>query len=71
MEVLIRMVIPSRTGGGDVGEVFQYLPFQNINIHRIGGLLYKGVDILLVVGQGSFPDFLGSLKGYKLSSGTL
>ena len=68
---LIRMIVPCGTGGGDVGEVFQYLPFQNINIHRMGGLLHKGVDILLVVVQGSFTDFLCPLKGYELSGGTL
>ena len=36
MEVLIRMVIPRRTGGGDIGKVVQNLPLQHINIHGIG-----------------------------------
>ena len=51
MEVLVRMVIPGRTGGGDIGEVFQNLPLEYIDIHGIGGLLYKWIDVLLVVMQ--------------------
>jgi hypothetical protein len=33
MEILIRMIVSCRTGGGNVGEVFQKLPLQNINVH--------------------------------------
>lgn len=69
--LLIRMVIPRRTGGGNVGKVVQNLPPQYINIHGIGRLFNKGGEVLLVVVQRSLPDFLRPLKGQELSGSTL
>ena len=63
--VLIRMIVPCGTGGGDVGEVFQNFHLQDIYIQGIFGLFKKLVDVLFVVAQSSLTDFLSLFQGEK------
>ena len=70
MEVLVWVVVPCWTCGGDVGEVFQNLAFENRDIHGIGGLCYKGIDVPLIIVQCSLPDFLCPLERMEFSCGT-
>lgn len=57
MEILIGMVIACRTCGGDVGEVFQNYPFENTDVHRIGGVFHEGINAPLIISCNVRPRF--------------